>query len=73
MENVDVKMKITILLTRVFGPVLIGLATLASHLMLSKGVDFGLIFIALASWSYAVGYIDRGWTQHLRDSGLISQ
>lgn len=64
-------MRFLIQASRWIGPLLCAIPASAMQFLLSLGGDPLVIAIAFGVWCFLVGYIDRGWTEHLRSTGAM--
>ena len=64
-------MKISIFLSRCIGPALIALLMILADFAMSRIVNPTPVLCAVSVWCFAIGYIDRGWTEYLRSIGEI--
>ena len=64
-------MRLCIFLSRCIGPALVALPTLLLKYAIPATGEPVAVAIAFGWWCFAIGYIDRGWTEHLRSIGEI--
>jgi hypothetical protein len=63
--------KLVVTISRMIGAALIISAVITVPVFVGSEPSAVVFVVGLSAWSYVIGYLDRGWTEYLKQIGEL--